>query len=147
LLFKTHIYLVQKLWSIFGQGLDELIKIPNFSNNCMIIKPEYLIADHIRAACFIIADGVLPSGKQRGYILRRLIRRALSASLKMKIDITQAQYFEELVDSVIGIYDGVYDEVKESREVILKTLLTEAQKYQKAISVGEKEWSRILKSA
>jgi alanyl-tRNA synthetase len=110
----------------------------------MTIEPKYLIADHIRASCFIIADGVQPSGKQRGYILRRLIRRALSASLRLKIDITNPKYFEELVDSVIGIYDGVYDEIKNSREVILKTLLTEAQKYQRAIAVGEKEWAKIL---
>jgi alanyl-tRNA synthetase len=104
----------------------------------------YIIADHVRAASFIIADGVKPSGKQRGYILRRLMRRALSASLKMGIDISQEQYFEELIDSVIGIYDGVYDELKDNRDVILQLFLTEAKKYQRAISVGQREWSKIL---
>ncbi len=108
-------------------------------------NPSYIIADHIRAACFIIAEGVHPSGKQRGYILRRLIRRSLAASLKLNIDISSNKYFEELVDATIAIYDGVYDEVKENRDTIISTLITEAQKYQKAIVVGQKEWAKILK--
>jgi alanyl-tRNA synthetase len=107
---------------------------------------SFIIADHIRAACMIISDGVQPSGKQRGYVLRRLIRRALSASLKLNIDITNKQYFEDLVDSVVSIYDGVYDEVKINRDVIVELLFAEAQKYQRAISVGQKEWAKVLKS-
>ena len=110
------------------------------------VNQSYVIADHIRAASFIIADGVKPSGKQRGYILRRLIRRALSASLKMNIDITQQGYYEDLVDAVIGIYDGVYDEIKENRELIIQILSTEAQKYQRAIAAGQKEWAKVLKT-
>jgi alanyl-tRNA synthetase len=105
---------------------------------------SYIIADHIRTACFVIADGVLPSGKQRGYILRRLIRRSLSASLKLNIDIANQGYFEELVDSVTEIYDGVYPEVLENRAIIVSTIFGEAQKYMKAINVGKKEWQKIL---
>ncbi len=107
---------------------------------------SYIIADHVRTACFCIADGVQPGGKQRAYILRRLIRRSLSSSIKMGIDIDQIKYFEELVDTVIGIYKGVYDELGQNREVIIKTLFTEAQKYQKAIITGQKQWQKILKN-
>ncbi len=106
---------------------------------------SYIIADHIRASCFIIADGVQPSGKQRGYILRRLIRRSLAASLTMGIKLDNANYFQDLVDSAIGIYDGVYNEIGENREVIIRTLIGESQKYSKAISVGEKEWAKKFK--
>ena len=111
-----------------------------------MFNPAYIIADHIRASCFIIADGVQPSGKQRGYILRRLIRRSLSAALKLKIDIANPKYFVELVDTTIAIYDGVYPELLASRNVIMQTLTTEAGKYLKAISTGQKEWAKILKS-
>ncbi|MEM1311914.1 MAG: alanine--tRNA ligase-related protein [Patescibacteria group bacterium] len=104
----------------------------------------YIIADHIKAACFIIASGVEPSGKQRGYILRRLIRRSFSASLRLDIDISNPQYFEELVESVITIYQGVYNEVEDNKIKILEVLNTEASKYQKSILVGEKEWRKIL---
>ena len=106
---------------------------------------SYIIADHIRTACFCIADGVQPGGKQRAYILRRLIRRSLSASLQIGIDIGQIGYFQELVDTVIGIYKGVYDELSDNREVIVKTIFGEAQKYQKAIVIGQKEWQKLLK--
>jgi alanyl-tRNA synthetase len=105
---------------------------------------SYVIADHMRAACFIITDGVMPSGKQRGYVLRKLIRRALSASLKLNIDITNRDYITELVDSVVGIYDGVYDEIKENRDTIIEVINTEASKFTRAIKVGEKEWAKIL---
>lgn len=108
-------------------------------------KYSYIIADHIRSASVIIADGVEPSGKQRGYVLRRLIRRALSASLKLKIDISNRQYFEDLVDSVITIYDGVYEEIKQNRERIVNILVIESGKYSKAIATGQKEWERALK--
>jgi alanyl-tRNA synthetase len=107
---------------------------------------SYIIADHIRTACFCIADGVMPGGKQRAYILRRLIRRSLSSSLQMCIDIGNIAYFEELVDTVVRIYKGVYDELGENRDIIIKTLFGEAQKYQKAIITGQKEWAKELKN-
>jgi alanyl-tRNA synthetase len=110
----------------------------------MTKQHSYIIADHIRASCFLIGDGVKPSGKQQGYVLRRLIRRSLSSSLALGIDISQGKYFVELVDSVIGIYDGVYDEIADSRELILSILTQESQKYLKAISNGEKEWTKII---
>jgi alanyl-tRNA synthetase len=105
---------------------------------------SYIIADHIRAACFIISSGVEPSGKQRGYILRRLIRRSFAASLRLNIDISNPAYFEELVDSVIGIYEGVYDEISTNKTKILEVLNLEAKKYRNSITIGEKEWAKIL---
>ena len=111
----------------------------------MPFEPKYIIADHIRTSCFCISDGVLPSGKGRGYILRRLIRRSLSASLKMGIDINNKQYFVDLVDSVINIYLGTYDELSNNRNTIIQTIFAESQKYIKAIKTGEKEWQKIFK--
>lgn len=106
-------------------------------------KKYFIIADHIRAICFIIGDGVLPSAKGRGYILRRLIRRSLSASLNLKIELC-SEYFTELVDSVIKIYSGIYNEIGQNKEIIVKTLIEETTKYQKAVEVGQKEWAKIL---
>jgi alanyl-tRNA synthetase len=104
----------------------------------------YIISDHIRASCFIIADGVTPSGKQRGYILRRLIRRSLSSSLKLGIDISNRSYFDELVNSVCTIYSGVYDQITENKDLIVDTIYLESQKYLKAISVGASQWDKFL---
>ena len=108
---------------------------------------RYIIADHIRPICFIIADGILPSGKGRGYILRRLMRRLLASSMALGIDIKQDSYFVELVSNIGAVYEGVYDEIKVNQETIISILLQESSKYQKAIATGEKEWLKIFKTA
>lgn len=110
-----------------------------------MINHSYLIADHIRAACVIISDGVLPSGKQRGYILRRLIRRSLSSAITLRIDISNRQYFADLVEEVAKIYKGVYDNIDENKILIIDTLFLESQKYLRALETGKKEWDKFLR--
>jgi alanyl-tRNA synthetase len=105
---------------------------------------EYIIADHSRAACMMINDGVMPSGKQRGYILRRLLRRMLSSSLALKIDITDPNYYTDLTNAVVGIYDGVYEIPLETQKTIITLFQAEATKYNKAIATGQKEWTKVL---
>jgi alanyl-tRNA synthetase len=104
------------------------------------------VADHIRSSCMIMAEGIQPGAKQRNYILRRLIRRSLSASVQMGIDISNSNYFEDLASAVIEIYDEVYPEVLENKDFILTHLTTEANKYQKAIATGKKEWAKVFKA-
>jgi alanyl-tRNA synthetase len=105
---------------------------------------QYIIADHSRAACMMINDGVMPSGKQRGYILRRLLRRMLSSSLALKIDITDPNYYTDLTNAVVGIYDGVYEIPVDTQKTIITLFQAEASKYNKAIATGQKEWTKIL---
>jgi alanyl-tRNA synthetase len=88
----------------------------------------------------------MPSGKQRGYILRRLMRRLLSKSLSLGIDIQNPDYYRDLVESVISIYEGVYPEVSENKDKIIELYITEAKKFTKAIKIGKKEWAKILKT-
>ena len=121
---------------------DKIIQFSEILN--MNKNHRFIIADHIRAACFLIGDGVKPAGKQQGYVLRRLIRRSLSSSIALSIDISNQQYFTDLVDSVVGIYDDVYDEIGQSKDLILSIFEQESQKYLKAIGVGEKEWQKVI---
>ncbi|MGL4759455.1 MAG: alanine--tRNA ligase-related protein [Patescibacteria group bacterium] len=107
---------------------------------------RYIIADHTRAICMMITDGVMPSGKQRGYILRRLMRRLLSSSLALNIDINNEKYFKDLIQATASIYNNVYDISEEQQEMILNLLNTEAKKYNKAIQTGQKEWEKVIKS-
>jgi alanyl-tRNA synthetase len=113
----------------------------------MSINQAYVIADHVRASCFIIADGVRPSGKQRGYILRRLMRRAMAASLNLNIDITQKDYFIELIEAAIRPYAGVYNELSEQKSFIIDMFVEESTKYNKGIANGQKEWKKVFASS
>lgn len=107
---------------------------------------RYIIADHSRAICMMIMDGVMPSGKQRGYILRRLLRRTLASSLALGIDINNEEYFKDLIKATSEIYEGVYDMDIELKNTILTIMTAEAKKYQKAIQTGQKEWDKIINS-
>ena len=105
-----------------------------------------IIADHIRSAVMIINDGVYPAAKGRGYILRRLIRRSLRSSLALNIDISNREYFKDLVLSVVSIYLDVYEIDTETQTRAIDILVQESVKYNKAILVGNKEWAKILNS-
>lgn len=105
---------------------------------------SYIIADHFRASAMMINDGVLPSGKHRGYILRRLIRRLLASSLALNIDISDKNYYTELLEAVAKMYDNVYIFESSTKDLVINIFLGESQKYNKAIQTGQKEWNKIL---
>ena len=109
--------------------------------------PPYIIADHLRAALFLITDGVKPSGKQQGYILRRLLRRSFSAALSLQIDITDEQFYRDLLEAVVKSYETAYPELANSLDFALTLITTEAKKYNKAIDRGQKEWTKLLKKS
>ncbi len=107
---------------------------------------QYIIADHARAISMMVLDGVMPSGKQRGYILRRLMRRLLASSLALNIDISNQDYYIDLVKATKTIFDGLYDIDEQVGNTIVTLLTNEALKYNKAILTGTKEWSKTISS-
>lgn len=107
---------------------------------------SYIIADHFRASTMMINDGVLPSGKHRGYILRRLIRRLLASSLALNIDITDKEYYSELLEAVARMYKNVYTIEETTKELVINIFLQESTKYKRAIQTGQREWAKILNS-
>lgn len=109
-----------------------------------MINPKFVIADHIKAICFIVAEGIYPSGKGRGYVLRKLMRRLISSSLKLNIDTDNDKYFEDLVNAITGEYKGYYPNLIESRQTAIQLLISENVKYKKAIKTGQKEWEKYL---
>jgi alanyl-tRNA synthetase len=105
---------------------------------------RYIIADHIRAISFIVNEGVMPAGKGRGYILRRLVRRTFSSMLALGIAVNNIDFYNEILDTIISTYSGVYDELATTKESVLTIITAESVKYQKAIATGESEWRKIL---
>ena len=94
-----------------------------------------ILADHLRASIFLISDGVRPSNKEAGYILRRLLRRILAYQIKYDI---HADLFPESVGIIKEKFGKIYPEVKETK-IILGVLEDEAQKFQEAVGRGIRE--------
>ncbi len=92
-----------------------------------------VITDHIRSVTFMISDGILPSNSGRGYVLRRLLRRASRHGRLLGID---RQFLEELAETVIeGSKDG-YPELEEKKEFIFKVIVKEEEQFNKTIDQG-----------
>ena len=92
-----------------------------------------VITDHIRASTFMIADGVLPSNEGRGYVLRRLLRRAARHGRKLGIE---GKFLAELSKTVIELSKDGYPELEEKQSMIFKVLTEEEDKFNKTIDQG-----------
>jgi len=94
---------------------------------------ERVVADHIRTAVFMIADGVLPSNTDRGYILRRILRRAVRYADTLGIPAGALAYIAE---SVHGIYSDVYSELSDAQTLITETVIKEEGSFRKTLARG-----------
>jgi alanyl-tRNA synthetase len=98
-----------------------------------------IIADHIRAATFLIADGGTPSNKDQGYVIRRLIRRTLVHLRKLDVDFKSAVTLSELV---ISHMSEAYPYLKNSKNIILEEIKKEQEKFGKTLEQGLKEFEK-----
>lgn len=131
---------VQDVDSIFD--VDTIVALRN--RVCGLCGKEYgkeykwdvsirIVTDHIRSAAFMISDGIMPSNEGRGYVLRRIIRRAARHGRLLGIE---GVFLATLCDTVIeGSKDG-YPELEEKREFILNVLTQEEEKFNKRIDQG-----------
>ena len=92
-----------------------------------------LITDHIRSSTFMVSDGIMPSNEGRGYVLRRLIRRAVRHGRMLGIN---NQFMAELAQTVINESKDGYPELEEKKEFILNVLSQEESKFDKTIDQG-----------
>ena len=101
-------------------------------------------ADHTRASVFLISDGVLPGNKERGYILRRLIRRTV---FKLKMNGITEDWVSPTVKEIVKSYLTFYPEVEEKQQFIIDTITSEADKFRRTIEEGTKVYKKIAGSA
>ncbi|MFA6897666.1 MAG: alanine--tRNA ligase-related protein, partial [Patescibacteria group bacterium] len=92
------------------------------------IKSARIVADHIRTSVFMISDGVTPSNLERGYILRRLIRRAIRSARTLEM---KENFLPELVEVIMGIYGEEYPELLQNKNKIIEELTGEEEKFGK----------------
>lgn len=119
------------------EKLQELAKIDD-------INSRRIISDHIRSSMMIICDGGVPSNTDRGYILRRLIRRLTRHLNKLGISIED---FQGIIDITIDNLKEMYPELVENREKIHKVILEEQQKFMHTLGNGEREFEKAVKRA
>jgi alanyl-tRNA synthetase len=100
-----------------------------------------IVADHIRAAAFLIADGVMPSNVERGYILRRLIRRAIRYRRELGLG---EGFAPQLAEVVIDQYAHVYPELERGRARIADELRREEDKFSRTLNRGLREFEKVI---
>ncbi len=98
-------------------------------------KPFRIIADHLKAAVFIISDGVVPSNKLQGYILRRLIRRSIVYGRELGLPVKD-NFVSHLVDPIIEIYRDFYPYLLTKQQEVKYTLSEESSRFVKVIDKG-----------
>ena len=121
---------------LFKPTMDELKKLAKNDN----INSRRIVAEHLRASMMIIADGGRPSNIDRGYILRRIIRRMTRHLNKLEIDLTK---LETLIDLNIENLKNMYPELAEKKETIKQIILEEKDKFMKTLINGEREFNKI----
>lgn len=128
------------------QGVHSNYEIDLFANIINAIAKQYkitdisnkslrVIADHLRACAFLVADGVLPSNEGRGYVLRRIMRRAIRHGHKLGID---QIFFYKLVPILVKEMGGAFPELKESQKKIEAAFKQEEEQFDKTLDLGLK---------
>lgn len=103
-------------------------------------KSARIVADHIRSAVFLIADGVTPSNLDRGYVLRRLVRRAIRHASLLEI---KTDFLEATAKTVVEIYGSFYPKLEEFQQSIAAELKGEEEKFKKALEAGIRQFAKI----
>jgi alanyl-tRNA synthetase len=136
---KKSVYEIETMKPIV-EKIKEISKIINPDENQE--KSIRIITDHIRASVFILAEGIEPSNKDHGYVLRRLIRRSIRHGKLIGID---KDFLEEIAKVVIEIYKEDYPELEKNKEFILTQIKKEETKFRNTLSQGIKKFFEIVK--
>ena len=133
------------------QDKDSPFEIDTFQNlykelNKYIVnkdkKYERIVLDHIKSAVFMISDGVVPTNEGRGYILRRIIRRAVRAIYRLTDELMSLDF---LINIVINDYQDSYPELLSNKDKILNLYKNEEELFQNTLVKGNQEIQSILK--
>ena len=125
---------------LFAPIMDKLASIAKVDN----IESRRIIAEHLRASMMVICDGGRPSNIDRGYVLRKLIRRMSRHLNKLQINLDE---LSNLIDLNIDVLKEMYPELVENREIIKQVIIEEKDKFMKTLSHGEKEFEKAILKA
>lgn len=133
------VYRISILWPII-EKLEQLSGKKYDSHT----ESMRVIADHLRGAVFLGVDGAVPSNKEQGYVMRRLLRRAIRYAFDLGIE---QNFFEEIVPIIADLYHADYPEVAAKRDEVIATLVKEEKVFRQTLRKGLKEFNRLFGQA
>jgi alanyl-tRNA synthetase len=133
---KSSCYETELFAPLFAK-INELKKIDSSDSS----RSERIIADHIRAATFIMSDGVIPGNVDQAYVLRRLIRRAVREGRKLGIE---SRFTHLISEEVINHYSEVYPELAKKKLAIIEALNNEEEQFEKTLEKGTREFEKLI---
>ena len=122
------VFRISLMWPII-EKLQKLSK-KDYESNTTSMR---VIADHLRAATFLAVDGCVPANKEQGYVMRRLLRRAIRFAFDLGIE---QNFFEEIVPVIADLYAADYPEVAENRDTIIAVLVKEEKVFRQTLRKG-----------
>ncbi|MCD8561494.1 alanine--tRNA ligase [Candidatus Saccharibacteria bacterium] len=122
------VFRISVMWPI----IEKLEKLSgkSYDSNTTSMR---VIADHLRAATFLAVDGCVPANKEQGYVMRRLLRRAIRFAFDLGIE---QNFFEEIVPVIADLYQADYPEVAENRDAIIAVLVKEEKVFRQTLRKG-----------
>ena len=132
------VFKISLMWPII-EKLQELSG-KKYEDNLISMR---VIADHLRAATFLAVDGCVPSNKEQGYVMRRLLRRAIRFANELGIE---KEFVEEIVPVIANLYKNDFPEVAEQHDKVVATLVKEEKAFSKTLAKGVKHLQRFAKS-
>jgi alanyl-tRNA synthetase len=103
-----------------------------------------VIADHLRAATFLAVDGIVPNNKEQGYVMRRLVRRAIRFAFELGIE---QNFMEQIVPVIANLYADDYPEVAQNRQKITDILVKEEKAFRQTLRKGLREFVKLFATA
>ncbi len=131
------------IWKDVIELISNIASLPYKGNE----RSMRIIADHLRTAVFISADpaGIKPSNTDQGYILRRLIRRAIRHAKSLGIDIA-SDWDTQIAKLILSKYNKYYQELKDNENVVLEVLTNEKAKFNRTLEKGLKEFNKVTEN-
>ena len=121
---------------LFAPTMEKLVSLQKED----LIQSRRIVAEHLRSSMMIINDGGRPSNVERGYILRRLLRRMTRHLNKLGIDLSK---LSEIVDTSVDALKELYPELDTNRETIKTVIIEEKDKFVKTLQNGEREFEKV----
>lgn len=132
------VFKISLLWPIIAK-LEE-ISGKKYDSHTQSMR---VIADHLRAATFLAVDGVVPSNKEQGYVMRRLVRRAIRFAFELGVE---QNFLEQIVPVIADLYHQDLPEVAESRDKVIEVLVKEEKVFRQTLRKGLQELSKLGKT-